>query len=281
MSGVGFDARIQRVVAGLLGPLPVRRQEQRLRHVDALIFVVAGIRARTTATPTASAATGAIETHETEDDLLGITDARGQIRRLAAVERQQIEVVAVVHDQRLAILRPARDAVRRTLIRMVIGRVDEVDLVRRAEHRVLTGLGVIRDDLLVLQVQIELAVGRRAHRARDTLLDQRTVTGRRAHAIEIRLAAAPLHFGAIRRVDAAECPARIGQRSDVAHHLVRDANELAARRRRTRPATSTGAPARGESSGPTAPRRPSSARRRRWPSARRSASPLRDRAPAP
>ena len=54
----------------------------------------------------------AIESHKAEADLLRVADAAGEVHGLAAVERHRVEIEAMIEDHRLAVLRPARDAVR-------------------------------------------------------------------------------------------------------------------------------------------------------------------------
>src|SRR6185437_3135417 len=216
--------------AGLLRPFAVRREKKRLGEIDALVCIVL----RGTETAAAAAATPAtaawpVETDEPELDLLRVADSAGQIHRPSAVERNTIDVEPVVEQHRLSILRPAGNAIERFLVRMVISLVDETDLVAAAEQRRAAGVEVVSVELLVLEVEEPLAVGRRAHGAHELRVDQRAVGGLGIDAVVVGVSAAPCDFATIGRVDAADRPTRIRGRRDGAHRLVGDARQLARR----------------------------------------------------
>ena len=214
-------ARGRAPVAGLLRPVAVRRERLRLREIDAVISAAAS-----TAAASTPAAAGRAESREPQLHLLGGAGACGQVRALAAVERLRPDVVLVVEQDRLAVLRPAGDAPDRLLSREVVVSVDEARGAR-VDTPDFAGLEVVGHHVLVLEVQEPLAVRRRAHRAQHALRDQRART--RGGVDLVVVAARRLALGEIvivRRRIAPDRPAIVRRRRDGPDRVVGQPEEL-------------------------------------------------------
>src|SRR5439155_9615683 len=173
-----FTAGSHLIVAGLFREIAVRREEQRLGEIDALVFVITGATER--AAPTAAAAsaastTSSVQPYEPEDDLLRLANTGCEVHGFTAIERHVPQIVLVIEDDGLSVLRPSRDAIDRLLVRVIIILVHEGGLLGRRELRRARRLEIVDKELLILQVQERLAIGRRAHSPHEARLDRRAL----------------------------------------------------------------------------------------------------------
>src|SRR6185436_11180019 len=98
---------------------------------------------------------------------------------------------------RLPVARPAGEAIGRLLVWVIVVSVHEALADRGVHANRLSGLEVVRHDVLVPEIQEPLAVGRRAHGAAQFLGDERLLARLEVDAIVVAAARSPLDLATI------------------------------------------------------------------------------------